>query len=395
MPSPFTGDPVQIRTSHLKPTNLIFYVFEGAPRFGVLADRVDRGFPLAALITRNGWAELDGSVTHKPPLRRLLNLSGDKRWRPGARALAVVGHVNFAHGFWNEFPALDLALSRGRVFDLATAFDPLLLFRRHADRHGLDRQQIPDPHGFGRWTSRPVTHLSGVHCDHTAKASLLATLFGETTPRPSRQPTVYFSVRNAGRTATNQTEFLAAAGQALARAVGGLRILIDGFSLPSDIEEPAHDAERDRLLAKVQRAREITAAIGRRLRALPEAPEVIDLTGLRLVEALPLIGQSHFYLTHAGTSHHKIGWLFPVPGVVHSNITSLSPESLGWHGSNVAGSSVPVGLPAGLVRTLDTTDMVLKSPRNMDYVIEDVEAAAEFVTRQCLAALAGTARALP
>ena len=398
VPSPFAGAPVAVEAGFVRPTASIFYVFGGDPPFGVLAEETGRGYPLGALVTEGGWTALDdGTLRQRPEaLRDLLGQARQRgqAWRAVAPTRAIVGHRNFAHGLWNEFPALDLASRRGRVFSVAPIFDPLRLFRRHAAREGLDTGPVATSGTYTGWSDRPVTHLGAIHCGEDARIGMQALLFSAAMPRPDTRPTVYFSVRESGRTMVNQKEFIRTVCRRLAQATPGLRVLIDGFSVPADLADPIYDPLRDDIRAKVARTRKLTAALQRSIGRIAGLT-VTDLTGLDLLTALPVIGTASFYVVHPGTSHHKIGWVFPIPGVMHGNSENLSVPALRWHARQVCGVRVPVGLPAELVETLDTTDQRPRTMRNMDYRVTDVDAAAEFVVREWLASRAGGAVAGP
>ena len=89
--------------------------------------------------------------------------------------------------------------------------------------------------------------------------------------------------------------------------------IIDGFSSPVGV---------DNISQRWRRQIDELNAIVARILAQTEKPEqVFNIMGLNLLQSIALLRLSTFYITAAGTAHHKIDWLTNIGGILY-----LSPD---------------------------------------------------------------------
>jgi hypothetical protein len=85
-----------------------------------------------------------------------------------------------------------------------------------------------------------------------------------------------------------------------------------------------------------------------------DGPSLIDLTGCSLAEGIAHAGYAQFYICHHGTQQHKIGWLYPTPGLVHTNPSITATQPAGWVADQSEIAVAPAYLPIDLVEHADT-----------------------------------------
>jgi hypothetical protein len=195
------------------------------------------------------------------------------------------------------------------------------------------------------------------------------------------KPRVWISVRQGSRTPDNQAEFLAAVIAAILRANPDASFVLDGFSFPVGFstdsrigrwralfrERAAIDKKLvDSLLCRIEDAH------GCRIRG-----RFCSTTGLDVLDAMCVASFCTFYVCHAGTLQHKIGWIHDIPGLVHTSPNDHKYAR--WCTNFVENAIMPEFLPAELCIATGPPVHKQDIPRNYNYRITDVIRAAEVV----------------
>lgn len=373
---PVTGRAESPIGHYLVPGCGVIYRFGEAHPFALVAASIKRGFPLLCLISPGAihWAEA-------PQRQDLAQLAQDhllgplpKQLDPEQPPLIHLGHPNFAHGLWNEYPALTALMSQEHRATFALGPDPLALLDRLCRDAGRTPQVLTASGTRLGWSSRPLGLLGSTRCSEAARRHALGLL--DLPTQPGRGEGIWITLRDKGRTPENQVSFLATTIHALAQAYPGVRFFLDGFSTPMDFERPLYDLLRDAFRARIEGGRRLAAQVCAQLPGLP----IEDLTGAPLRTALGKLARCHFYLSHAGSMQHKCAWLSGIPGMIHGNRAALRPAALRWNAAQMGGSLAPVGLSPDLVADRDVHGLPRENERNRDYLITDVSrAAAEVV----------------
>ena len=131
----------------------------------------------------------------------------------------------------------------------------------------------------------------------------------------------WVSIRLGSRTWVSQVEGIANIIKSLSENFPNLGVVVDGFSLPEDLEgfiDPKHKATIGKEKETVRQIRSL----------LPPEVKVYDTVGCWLHESIVWAEAIDLYLTHHGTIQHKVGWTANKPGVVHTNkkILKMSPS---------------------------------------------------------------------
>ncbi|MDF1726213.1 MAG: hypothetical protein P1U53_00555 [Sulfitobacter sp.] len=368
---PHTGQRRNPEAHYLLPGAGVIYRFGGSSPFMAVAASLKDGFPLLCLATDKAihWAARQERADLAQLAQELLE-EVPESVDPGARPSLHIGDPNFAHCLWNEFPALH-ALQQTDA-QLHIHFDPLDLLGPYAAERGFFTRQITNRAACKGWQTAPTAHLGAIHCATPAR-SAAARLIGLPPAHPSGL--VWISLRDRGRTAENQVDFIIAAIRALAKRDPTTRFCLDGFSTPLDLDRPLYDPLRHAFAARSEGGRAIAAEIAA---ALPGYP-IKDFTGEDLHRALRTLRRCAFYISHPGTMQHKPAWLTPLPGIIHGNRASLSPGALRWNAGMIAGTLQPAGLSPDLIEDTRVRGAAAANDRNRDYRITDIPGAVKEV----------------
>jgi hypothetical protein len=215
------------------------------------------------------------------------------------------------------------------------------------------------------------------------------------------RPRIWISVREHTRTAENLEDFLTIVMLKILRHYPRAAILLDAFSFPVGfMDDDRTISQRATYTTAAESAGRIIAKLILRIRnelGDNAAQRICSANGETLNEALHLGRYCDYYVCHAGTLQHKIGWFHHLPGLIHMPV-SPDPRSLwhpaqlakkhvpfvqrltarqSWHALQVEGGAVPDRLPSEFVVT--TTPGARSGERNFNYRIADVESAAEYV----------------
>ena len=313
----------------------------------------------------------------------------------------VIGNSNFAHHLWNELSALDEWLSaatdemisRLSVTAFAEPLGPLdrlfpklgtvTDFVRQAPRSGcLDNGNLAVRVG-ARFVTERVRNVICGFCEQNAQQSAIAAareLLQDAWPR------LWVSVRLGDRTIENQEDFIRAVMSELFHHFPEAAVLVDGFSYPfhffedprvSDAQKQNHarrvrdnDAFIDHIIARLKNE------FGERVTS-----RICSDNGLALQDAITLGRLCDYYICHAGSLQHKIGWLHNPPGLIHLPINTRYRAL--WHSDQIENGKIPDLLPAELLAptTAPTQGPAHRRnpPRNFNYRVTNVEKAARYI----------------
>lgn len=326
----------------------------------------------------------------------------------------LLGHPNFAHGIWNELAGIErwLQLVPGGLGHcrLSTIYQPLLPVARlfAGQLSGGTGGDSDRAIGLGLQPGM-VTRLGATRIPKSLRERLQGVLSAATAREITEPvvaamvdcwPVVWMSVRLDSRTSENQDEFLTALVKAISRDFPRAGFLLDGFSLPADIDQPIYDAPARKAVAALMlglegdtiqnmrelmetRERAVTAHVAQLTQALDDRPRpVVNVSGLGMVDATYLARLAHYYVCHAGTLQHKVAWIYDIPGTVHSNTASLGPGVAQWLADQLEDGRKPSLLSQTLVSDRPSIRGFNQVERNRDYRIADIDAAVREILEQ-------------
>jgi hypothetical protein len=422
--SPITGANTVAEASVLLPNGSIGYRFGGDKGFWIIADELRFGYPLCALVLEETDEVFPVSQCNQKVLATVssnlgLLRAGLAEPKPAAseqppRSKLVIGDVNFAHHLWNELSGLadwaacanSSALERMTVYPLhepLAAIETLVPALREAEvvRGEAQVRNVNSAPGIAtRVGSTLVSSEIRKQVISVLSQSADQTILAHFDGFLRKYPLFWVSVRPEKRTCVNQLEFLSALIGSLLSEFPGSGIMVDGFSLPNDYpENPEYSNKKAFFENKVSSSADFIRELFRNLELnyFNEVHErVRSISGLRLAETLTLAGRVHFYVSHAGTSQHKVAWVHDKIGVVHSCRAGLSQAARKWVADQVEGGIEPIMLSPNRVLDHISRDASSLEHHNLDYLIRDVPAAVTDIIRAARSALAAqsTAREL-
>lgn len=298
-----------------------------------------------------------------------------------AKTWILSGDINFAHHLWNEAPALAaLARHLGPAcahIHLQLRFRTLsALFSLYALFHEVEAPATrPGPAQY--LTDKLLVRPGAKRVSRELRKHLLAGL-------PSLEhswlqfvqahsPRVWITLREDKRVCHNLVPLLSTFMDKCLERFPRAGFVLDGLSYPDDYDcNPHYENVRPILDGRyAQTEQAIQALIAQRPRALP-ATALCSTNGLPLSQAMRIAGEMDFYIAHAGSLQHKIGWAHAVPGFIHSPPSPNQASAAQWHGDMVEGGLVPHALNSDEV-VQDLADSTAK-PRNRSYRFSDIEA---------------------
>ena len=236
------------------------------------------------------------------------------------------------HMLWNHLPALESAITAGVAQHLPLAvlhepFGPTAeIFPELAGGvTQISPSAIPDLNrehallvGLG---SRKISislqdRIRRVAQQHSGTAALEhSERF-----RAAHAPILWMTVKPPDRTAHNQIEALAIIIGEIKRSCPDAGFLIDGASLPWDFASNSNydGFFRDYLNEQVRLTERLISEVAARIDPKWRA-SVVPLAGVSACDEIVWSGIADFYFCHAGTPHHKIGWIHDTPGMIYSN----------------------------------------------------------------------------
>jgi hypothetical protein len=410
--SPFTGQAIEAVDSLLVSGHAIAYRFECREVFWLITGDIQFGYPLATFLAEpNGVLlallgdDCHYSATSEPAGHWLDTIHQRQGERNGGAVpvdrdhpAVLMGHSNFAHHVWNELSALAEwaavgAPERTANLRILPTREPL----------GPVEDIIPDLRGAEiirtAATPREINSVGGlllhVGC-RVVSARIQAHIAAFLSKRAEagsgkaadgfmagKWPIFWVSARVKDRTCTNQQEFLAALIRRLLSEYPAGAVLIDGFAFPEGREDAAlqtlfeqRSAELDKVIGAV--IDEIDTRCGKAF-----SSRIKNVSGTGLIENLHLAQYCHFYVCHAGTLQHKVGWIYNKPGVIHTCLEGGGRSTESWHADQVEQGRPPRFLPERFIEVVQDDERERKVPRrNRNYRITAPDEAVAWILEQ-------------
>ena len=312
----------------------------------------------------------------------------------GGERIFVLGEQNFAHCALNQLPAV--LLLKGCTSAAGARFvathEPLGSIGALFDRSDWRSERVPEYALEGLNRPGMLFVPCGAYRIRKALCDLLLQRSRETLGSEAREvmakvpphaSCLWMSVRTVNRTPSNQTDLLGHLGRCFLSTVADGHIIIDGLSLPVDLEigssavSPVYSERWFRDIV----ASDLAAALTVR-ELLGEGNESSAGRGAPNYRTPILLANlASFYFCHHGTVQHKIGWFHSTPGVVHANKGILEHSPGSWVAERSEVAIAPTYLPPGMV-TDDPTPPVdhpmLRALRHENYTV-DIENTVAFV----------------
>lgn len=335
---PTTGEPARL-LGHTRHFDTYIYRLRGAVDFLVLAGGPSgriRGVYLpeedlfATIDPRDSMQPYD--LSKWPPLRIAVAAALLRRRRPlpprdrPARVtVRLGGPENFAHVLWNTLGGLERERLLGNLERVRTVLSigsgyfgsPASLFPEIASAEiteragaGAEVRHVSDPRALEVPVATSLLMPGALARVRTAAAArgIAGPLERALAPYPRR---VYVALRVGDKSWANAATELPRLIDHATAADPKLCFLLDGFSVPSGDDHVSHRwaAQREELEALVA---EVTGRA-----AHPD--RVVSLLGMDMLSSLAVAGTASAYVCPVGTAHHKIDWLFDMPGVIYSS----------------------------------------------------------------------------
>lgn len=405
--SPLSGERLEVTRSTLV-GQCLAYLIPDSTNIWLIASALGKGFPIdRVLIEAEGSARTLSDVRTKWKKRfrsayiaklvkagaRYRN-SKRKKSRRYPKVTLIIGATNFAHHLWNELSALNEWLDNAhqkrltRLTILATA-EPLgplqKIFPRLADTEVQPvtqktlKKSISHARIAVRVGSRFVTEKVRHNLLKFSRKSVdRPTISGAMRLLKSGWPRIWVSVRTGTRTADNYNAFLLSLFRKIFDEYPDAAILIDGFTYPFGFfDDPRTVGLRDSFSGYVKFAE----AFFDELRAEAEAQlgsafasRLYNISGLTIPEAIVLGAACDYYICHAGTLQHKVGWVQNIPGFIHSK-----EHRARWHAAQVEDGVRPGAFPNGFVGPSKGSASRRPGRWNANYRFVDADKSAEFV----------------
>lgn len=312
----------------------VIYFFEGVERLALISSNLALGNPIVTAITETVTAETDNLKSHPSPA----SILDAARWElsklssstpkidPKMKPNLICGHKNFAHFIWNELPTIDNSIFGQRDIERCIMWDPFNIHSTPPYSGKLIPVKSVD--AIRGWNSSLVFIGTSTFLFDSVRSRMLRSIIDEKKPEARK---LYITVRpqSVSKYLVNQVDFLSSLIRAFLEKYEDMKFVLDGFSMPDDLERSIYKSPiRSRFAERVKQSNLIIDEI---IHAVPQAENNIrNITGMCLTAALEIISSCSYYVCHAGTQQHKIGWLFPRGGFLHSNSRGTSDHAIKW-----------------------------------------------------------------
>lgn len=419
LPSPWTGErlqPLDCYLVNLSPLGFgdiqIAYRFKCEATFWLISGIVKDGFPLNELFVPawncSPWSILPEQERQRNAVvREQLRKADDEPLTSSPSVeppVLLLGHPNFAHNLWNELPGLAV-LEKAFVksapgLEVMTLCQPMLSIEQGFASLDWPHKPIEDLTGLLGRQSRIFTRVGSTQVSGALRAKLDRSVRVNrdcaVTDPILRQlqghfPVIWVSARLDCRTALNQEDLITAAVLAIADAYPKAGFVLDGFAYPDDFDNPiymlpsgippdsaspgtAGEGFSSLGASLVAREREITPYISQlqqKLKGQVRSP-VVSTSGLRMTNAIYIGKMADYYICHAGSLQHKVGWIHNSIGIVHSNSIGLGRGAARWMARQVENGAEPMLIDQALVSDLDSIRSINQVERNRDYQFVDI-----------------------
>ena len=265
---PILQRPIHPASNIMSNLQFALYVFEGAERLALISH-----VKIIAAVTSNCF--INTNVVKIPD--KSMNISRsvlkglprnaptiDKNLKP---ALIPYSTVNFAHFLWNILPAIENAISAPKEIEIYIGSDPFNLRLKHPYADKL----VPiEQRGNRKCWSPQLLYMGGSSFfPDGVRKKFLSSIINEREPEDLK---IYISVRPdiAHRYLINQVDFLRSLVSAFHEKYPDMEFVLDGFSMPEDVERPLayNDFFRSLYSKMVEKSR---LAIREIANALPDA----------------------------------------------------------------------------------------------------------------------------
>lgn len=300
-----------------------------------------------------------------------------------AAPLLLIGHNNFAHFIWNELPALCELEKLSPASNLTAA----VLSEPFGDLHFKFPSSEPLPtHQFAEGVVCFYGSAKVVTAEARQRTVDACRMTGsdQLDPRIPDGPVVWVSLRLMYRHAVNQAPFVKALCAELEKWDQRPTIVLDGFSLPVDLEVPGRHRV-DYLQGQQRAVCELARTI---MSENQSAITIIDATHLDIVRISALIAETGerdevFYVSSLGTQQHKLAWVTDIAGIIHASREMTGPApSTAWQQTQADTLMEAIAVPAALMADAVTDNERQDRREFRDYSFEDPNAAAAWVANE-------------
>ena len=329
---PILQEPIYPTHNFYKWRRTTIYIFEGAERLALIFS--GQSF-IAAVTSTNQFI-----LPHVNSLEENLPNGGISFLRSYLRELPkhipnidinlnprlISARTHFAHFIWNDLPSIENAISSKKEIEVYLVWDA---FNLRINRHYSGKLfPISLRNAIEGWSSHLTFMCTSTFISDKVRKNFLRNIINERNPEDK---TVYISVRpnSLKRSLINQMDFLCCLISTLHEKYDDITFILDGFSVPDDIcLSPYPKKYREGLLKIVEQSNSL---IQKLIRALPSVRNnIYNINGMKFSDALEHISTCSYYVCHAGSQQHKIAWLFPRNGYMHSNRASISDGFKQW-----------------------------------------------------------------
>lgn len=374
-----------IRNRNLYPTRNFFmphipaviYLFEGVERLALISSNLALGNPVVAAITKTITAETENLSSHQNPAsllnaaRSLLSelTSSTLKIDPKMKPKLICGHKNFAHFVWNELPTIDNSIFDQRDIERCIMWDPFNMHLKPPYTGKL--APVTSVDAIQGWNSSLVLIGTSTFLSDTVRSRFLRSTISEKNPE-ARQLYITVRPKSVSKFLVNQVDFIRNLIRAFHEKYEDMEFVLDGFSMPDDLERSIYKGPiRSRFAERVKQSNHIIDEI---IHAVPQAEKSIrNITGMNLSSALDIISSCSYYVCHAGTQQHKIGWLFPRRGFLHSNSLGTSEHAINWLAEQTECAIAPSRPDTEHVEDVGPHEDINESrgAENRNYIIKD------------------------
>ena len=356
----------------------VIYLFEGEERLALISLNLALGNPVVAAMTKTITAETENLGSHQNPAsllnaaRSLLSeLSSsapkiDLKLKPKL----ICGHKNFAHFIWNELPTIDNSIFDQRDIERCIMWDPFNMHLKPPYSGKL--APVTNVDAIQGWNPSLVLIGTSTFLSDNVRSRFLRSTISEKKPE-SRQLYITVRPKSVSKFLVNQVDFIRKLIRAFHEKYEDMEFVLDGFSMPDDLERSIYkDPIRSRFAERVKHSNHV---IGEIIHAVPQAEKSIrNITGMNLSSALEIISSCSYYVCHTGTQQHKIGWLFPWRGFLHSNSRHTSDHAIEWLAKQTECAIAPLRPDPEHVEDVEPNDGIseVQDAENCNYRITDI-----------------------
>ncbi len=254
----------------------------------------------------------------------------------------IMGHWNFAHFIWNQLPAFNFISSKKDKF-----------YCHIRNSFGYCDQIVPTE--FYRideessFQFKNTFFIGGEFLNlgtYNLISKFLNLNLSSFNPMIDKNyKYIYLGIRGRGyRELLHEIEFYVGLIDYLTSRVGDLFFYVDGFSF-SSTNSNFFDARFSDINQSINKIIDITTY-----------NNIRSINGLHLIDFWGYIRDIDFYITHEGTMHHKLGWLYKdKPGLILNGSPYQEATSL-WHSLQVEGSVAPYYIDVNNINTYPEND---------------------------------------